>query len=621
MCGVAGFVGRGDRGDLERMMVAIAHRGPDASGLHVDEKNGLHLGHQRLTILDPEDGAQPMWNEDHTVAVSFNGEIYNHAELRRELQTRGHRFSSDHSDTEVLVHGWEEWGRNLPLHLNGMFGFAIWDAGKQVVFLARDRFGEKPLYWARQKGTFFFASELTAIAAHSAFATSFDLLALKKYFAYGFVPSPNAIYQDAHKLSPGHWLQFDLTSDEINVQAWQQFRVDPMAAPPSLEEAAGEVRDLISKSVERRLMSDVPLGVFLSGGIDSSLAAATTCKFRAPQDVQTFSMGFREKSFDESGYARTVADALGTTHSESIFDFSTASDLIPNLLAALDEPLADASILPTYALCRFARSKVKVALSGDGGDELFGGYDTFAALYPANIYKAIVPNIAHKGMRKLAEFLPRSAANMSLDFKLRRFLQGLDQAPELWNPAWLAPLEPGDIENLFEEPIDREDLYSEALGLWRENPDKGIVDKTLEFYSCYYLPDNILTKVDRAAMLNGLEVRSIFLDNDLTDYVRRLPAKYKFDGFNRKTVLKNAARELVPQSILKRPKKGFGIPLKAWLADLSLTDTETEFLNMARHEVATRIRDHKTNQADHRLFLWSWTVLDYFVKTRHSQES
>jgi asparagine synthase (glutamine-hydrolysing) len=613
MCGIAGFAGHGDRGDLERMVRSIAHRGPDGEGLYSGSETGVYLGHRRLAILDPKDGAQPMWNEDATVAVCFNGEIYNHVALRHELESRGHRFASDHSDTEVLVHGWEEWAEDLPLKLNGMFAFAIWDSKQKVVFLARDRFGEKPLYWARQNDTFLFASELSAIAAHRKFNTRYDSLALKKYFAHGFIPSPNAAYCDTRKLPPGHWLRFDLTSRKTEIRHYWRFRIERNAHPPSLDEAAEEVRELILKSVKRRLMSDVPLGVFLSGGVDSSFATAAMCQHQTASDVLSFAIGFKEKSFDESSHAQAVAKKLGTNHRSLILDLEYARDLVTEVLGQLDEPMGDASILPTYLLCHFARTKVKVALGGDGGDELFAGYDPFAALKAASIYQAVMPRFAHHGMRRLAELLPKSATNMSFDFKVRRFLQGLEQAPELWNPVWLAPLETNDIEEVFNEPIDTEELYSEVLSLWREEPDKGLVDKTLEFYSNIYLPDDILTKVDRAAMLNGLEVRSVFLDNDLVEFVSRLPAKYKFDGRNRKIVLKKAAQGLVPKTILDRPKKGFGVPLKPWLNDMDLSANKGLRLGMSESKIDKSIKEHKSKCADHRLFLWSWRVLQEFA--------
>lgn len=609
MCGIVGFVGEGDGGDLSRMLQALAHRGPDGQGTYIDSEKAVHIGHARLSIVDLADGQQPMFNADQTICVSFNGEIYNHQELRGELEAKGHRFRTAHSDTEVLVHGWAEWGEDLPLRLNGMFAFAILDKSRNSLFLARDRFGEKPLFWAQQNQTFYFASELSAIAAHTGFQARYNSLALKKYFAHGFIPAPHAAFQDAHKLPPGCTLTLNLQDHDLQIRPYWRFRIGQMEQVPSLEEAAEEVHSLFMASVKRRLMSDVPLGVFLSGGVDSSYSTAAMCQMRPPQDVKSFAIGFNEASYDESPYARAMAEALNTDHHEEILDIHAAQNLMSHVLGLLDEPMGDPSILPTYLLCRFARTKVKVALSGDGGDELFAGYDPFAALKPAALYHAVMPGFAHKTMRSLAELLPKSSANMSLDFKIRRVLQGLDHGPELWNPTWLAPLEVGDIEDIFNEPVATEDLYSEVLNLWHEDEHKNTVDKTLEFYSNYYLPDDILTKVDRASMFNGLEARSVFLDNDLVDYVRCLPTHYKFDGKNRKIVLKKAAQRLVPESILNRRKKGFGIPLKAWLADMSIESAGAEAFGMETQKVASFISDHQSGQRDHRLFLWNWSVL------------
>ena len=611
MCGIAGFAGSGTRTDLECMTHALAHRGPDGEGFHVDPDHGVYLGHRRLAIVDLDGGAQPMWDRDQTVGVTYNGEIYNHVHLRRELETLGHVFTTDHSDTEVLIHGWKQWREGLALRLSGMFAFAIWDTRSKTLFLARDRFGEKPLYWAQQNGTFLFASELTAIRAHSNFTARIDPLALKKYFAHGFIPSPHAAYQDCHKVPAGHWLRYSTASGDVDVRAYWRFRIEVQDRVPTLDEAAEEVRALLLQSVQRRLMSDVALGVFLSGGVDSSLATAAMCQFIPSEKVQSFAIGFKQKSFDESAHARAMAEALGTTHHERTLDLNGACTLMDEVLSRLDEPMGDGSILPTYLLCQFARTQVKVALSGDGGDELFAGYDPFSALKPAALYHAVMPRFAHKGMRRLAELLPKSANNMSFDFKVRRVLQGLDFGPELWNPVWLAPLEPGDIEDVFNEPVAVEELYSEVLSLWGEDRQKSTIDNTLEFYSNFYLPDDILTKVDRAAMMNGLEARSIFLDSDLVDYVRRLPTRYKFDGKTRKIVLKKAAQGLVPQSILDRPKKGFGIPLKAWLRDLDVTSNGAEAFAMDKAKIDQRIEGHRSGREDHRLFLWSWSVLQH----------
>lgn len=607
MCGIAGFIGRGDQDDLNAMMTAIQHRGPDGSGQFIDSEEPVYLGHQRLAIIDVESGKQPMCNEDGKIWVVFNGEIYNHKKIRYELQEKGHIFATDHSDTEILVHGWEEWGTDLPLKLNGMFAFCIWDRRTNQVFLARDRFGEKPLYWALQNGTFLFGSELTAITKHSTFNNSANKQAIKKFFAYGYIPSPMSILQDCYKLRSGHWLLFDIEDGEIKEQCYWRYRIETLTQPPSFEEAAEEIEALLVQSVKRRMMSDVPLGVFLSGGVDSSAVSAAMCKLISPRDVKSFSIGFQEKSFDESQYARSMAEFLNTDHHERILDLSTAPRLLEDVLNQLDEPMGDGSLLPTYLLCQFASEKVTVALSGDAGDEIFAGYDPFRALKPAGLYESFMPGFGHKIAKSLVDLLPKSQKNMSLDFKLRRVLMGLDYGAEVWNPVWMAPLSLNDIRDLFHEPCDVGEIYAEAIALWDEADDKNYIDKTQEFFTNIYLPDNILTKVDRAAMMNGLEARSIFLDNDLVDFARHLPAHYKFDGTTTKKVLKTALARMVPQHILDRPKKGFGIPMRRWLEDIEVKPNRLSSFDAGAE--ANLMKAHRTGAKDHRFFMWNSLVL------------
>ena len=510
MCGLVGFAGALDHRSLAHMAQSLAHRGPDAAGEYVDEATGVHLGHRRLSIVDIATGEQPMLNETGDVVVIFNGEIYNHVELRRELQQLGHRFQTDHSDTEVLIHGFEEWRENLPGRLNGMFAFAIYDRIRRKIFLARDRFGEKPLFYAVATGFFGFASELQALARHPAVDRSFDHRALQKFFAYGYLPAPNALLRGARKLPAGHWLHYDLDSRIIKIASYWRFSIEADERLGHADEPRliDELEHLLRQAVVRRTMSDVPLGVFLSGGIDSSVIVSSLASSTEAADICTFNVGFQEPSFDELNYARAVAELFGTQHRQEILDFKTARELVPDVLAALDEPMGDASILPTYLLCRFARRTVKVALSGDGGDELFAGYDPFAALKAASLYAHFMPGYAHRAMRSLAELLPRSTANMSLDFRIRRVLRGLSYPASVRLPVWMSPLEPAEIAELFEEPLPLSDLYSEAITIWESSAAKNEIDRALEFFTTLYLQDDRPTKSDRASMQCSLEVRA-----------------------------------------------------------------------------------------------------------------
>src|SRR5581483_6219335 len=492
MCGICGFVGEGDIGQLQAMMDRLRHRGPDAGGRYADSRSRVYLGHRRLSILDIEGGAQPMWNEDGQVGVVFNGEIYNHAELRRELQAAGHTFASDHSDTEVLVHGYEEWGADLPRRLNGMFAFAILDRRAGTLFLARDRFGEKPLYYTATSDFFAFASELRSLGAHARVPTDFDRLAVKKFLAYGYVPAPGALWRGTKKLMPGACLTYSLRGGTLKVNNYWTFHIEPspeLACAPE-QELAEELRRLLAQAVKRRLISDVPLGVFLSGGIDSSAMLAFAAECVPVSALKTFSIGFSEASFDESAYARAVAREIGSEHHERILHMVDARELLTSVLGQLDEPLGDPSILPSYLLSKFARQQITVALSGDGGDELFAGYDPFRALALARFYSSLVPRLLHGGVRRLVELLPISRGNMSLDFKLRRTLRGLSYSAPFWNSVWLGPLEPAELDDLLNEPTDMAELYREALEVWEQSRSPNLIDRTLEFYTRLYLSND-----------------------------------------------------------------------------------------------------------------------------------
>ncbi|HET9904304.1 MAG TPA: asparagine synthase (glutamine-hydrolyzing) [Xanthobacteraceae bacterium] len=611
MCGIAGFAGPGDRDTLAAMTRALVHRGPDGEGFYQDPERAVFLGHTRLAIVDLAGGAQPMANEDESVYVVFNGEIYNHMELRRALIARGHRFRSDHSDTEVLVHGYEEWGADLPVRLNGMFAFAIYDRTRGRLFLARDRFGEKPLSYTARPGFFAFASETRAILAHPRASRSFDSRALQKYFAHGFLPAPHSAFEHCRRLPGGCHLTYDIASGATAVGRYWRFslRPDESLTQADDDRLAEELRALLIEAVRRRLMSDVPLGLFLSGGIDSSAVLAAATALLGRDAVETFTVGFTEPSFDESAQAREVAAALGARHHAQRLDLDGARDLIPEVLARMDEPLGDASLLPTSLLSAFTRRSVTVALSGDGGDELFAGYDPFKALAPAQVYHRLVPAPLHRTMRSLAGLLPISSANMSLDFKLRRALQGLSYPPALWNAVWLAPLEPAELADVFTRPLPAEELYEEVLAVWETGAGKDLVDRTLEFYTNFYLQDGILMKVDRAAMMHSLETRAIFLDNDLVAFCERLPHRFKIRRGARKYLLRRALRGLLPEAVLQRPKKGFGIPLAKWLRSVPASPPLAPVSGVRMEAVAARWQAHRAGRADHRLFLWSWLAL------------
>jgi asparagine synthase (glutamine-hydrolysing) len=609
MCGIAGFAGRGDLQILQRMTAAVSHRGPDADGLWQDESAGVFLGHRRLSIVDLAGGAQPMWTSDGELGVTFNGEIYNHAELRAELKERGCEFATDHSDTEVLLHGYREWGEEFVQRLNGMWAFVIYDRARKRLFGSRDRFGKKPLYYFHEAETFGFASELPALLGHPQAPRQLSALSLKKYFAYCYIPAPRSIYERVWKLPGGHSFRYDLSSRELQTWSYWKYVIEPDTDGTSVAAYEEQIRTLLEAAVKRRLMSDVPLGVFLSGGIDSSAMAALAAKHVPRGQLNTFAIGFNEPSFDESAYARLVAERLGTRHREEILDLDKSVELLPEIVSRLDEPLGDGSLLPTYLLSRFTRQHVTVALGGDGGDELFAGYDPMRALRAAEQYARFIPRPLHMGIRMLAARLPVSHANISFDFKVKRTLMGLSHPPKLWNPVWMSALEPREIGELFQAPTDVEELYSEAINAWDCCAQSDIVDRSLQFWTQLYLQDGVLAKVDRASMMCSLEARSPFLDIEFVNLARRIPHQLKLRGGTTKWILKRALAPLLPKEIIERPKKGFGMPIGRWLREgrFSFDTPAPAGLDLAFAD--RKLQRHIAGKSDERLFLWCWWLL------------
>ncbi len=598
MCGIAGFVGAGDGAVLRRMTDRLVHRGPDAEGFFEKPEAGVFLGHRRLSIIDLSGGAQPMSSVDGQTVIVFNGEIYNHAELRRDLLAKGHPFATDHSDTEVLLCAWAEWGPAMLDRLNGMWAFAILDGRQKRLFIARDRFGKKPLYWFHHQGTFGFASELTSLLRHPLAPCNESEIARVKFLAHALIPAPHTAIEGVFKLPAGHHLTLELDGSAPRIQRWWRYTLDPDPRPKAEPALVDELLEILARATNRRLVADVPLGVFLSGGLDSSTIAALSVRGLPKKTLQTFTIGFHEPSFDESHYAAQVAEFLDTDHHTDTLSLDAALGVMPEIFGRLDEPQGDSSLLPTWLLCRFARSKVTVALGGDGGDELFAGYDPFRALRLAALYEKTVPRPLHEALRLLAARLPVSHQNISLDFKIKRTLRGLDHPARLWNPVWLGALEPSDLARLTGSRFSIEEIYSESIEAWESCASTDPVDRTLQFYTEIYLQDGILAKADRASMMNSLEVRSPFLDIEVADFARRLPHSFKLRGKTTKYLLKRAAEKLLPAAIVHRKKKGFGTPVGAWLRSGRLApEPRTPLLR-------EHLDSHLSGHSDERLHLW-----------------
>ena len=632
MCGITGWANLdsyapppdGARDLLHAMCERMIHRGPDSEGLFVT--TGVALGMRRLAIIDLVTGEQPAYNEDKSVAVILNGEIYNYRELRSELERRGHVFRSA-SDTEVLPHLYEEYGDAMVNELNGMFAFALWDSRRRRLLIARDRFGEKPLYWGVFDETLLFASEPKVLLAHPAVKPALNLNALRQYLSFDYVPAPLSIYEGINKLPAAHKLTVE--NGRVNVERYWRLSYETTAPVPSENEAAERLRELLADAVRMRLVSDVPLGVLLSGGVDSSTVAALAVR-ASSEAVKTFSISFAESSFDESAYARGVAKFLGTDHHEERLSANLAANLVSEIGAWMDEPFSDPSLVPTYLLSRFTRKHVTVALGGDGGDELFAGYPMYAGHRWAEVYKH-VPLALRRGLvEPVIRLLPVKTKNLSFDYKAVRFVTGAKYDTVARHHVWFGSFTPEEQDQLLtREALAASDgrIYASAQLIADECNNDDVVTRMQSVDTQLYLAEDILTKVDRASMAVSLEVRAPFLDPRVAEFAASLPCNYKLRGLKTKYILKKAVHELLPPFVTRRGKKGFGVPVAEWLKEklrpLARDLLSTERVRRAgvfNPEYVARLQDeHERGVANHRKLLWTLLMFELwhesFVET------
>lgn len=623
MCGITGWAYLDSRTPpsdgaeelLRSMCDRMVHRGPDSEGLMVSR--GVALGMRRLAIIDLVTGEQPVYNEDRSIVAVLNGEIYNYRELRQELEGEGHTFLSS-SDTEVLPHLYEVYGTDMVRKLNGMFAFALWDARRRRLFIARDRFGEKPLYWANFDNTLLFASEPKVLLAHPSVRPSLNVQALRQYLSFDYVPAPLSIYAGINKLPAAHTLT--LENGSITVRPYWKLSYTKPENVPSEHDAAAHLQELLADSVRMRLVSDVPLGVLLSGGIDSSTVAALAVR-ASSEPVKTFSISFAESSFDESSYARGVAKLLGTDHHEERLSANLAANLVSEIGSWMDEPFSDPSLVPTYLLSRFTRRHVTVALGGDGGDELFAGYPTYKAHRFAEIYSRI-PGFLKMGLiEPLVHLLPVKTKNLSFDYKALRFITGAKYQDLVRHHVWFGSFTPDEQKQLLTRELLQEsdnDIYRDARKMMRESDADNLIEQMQDLDTRLYLAEDILTKVDRASMAVSLEVRAPFLDWRVAEYAASLPVNYKLRGQTSKYILKRAVKELVPSFVLCRSKKGFGVPVAEWLK-VKLRPLARDLLSPERvrragvfnPEYVTRLQDeHERGVANHRKLLWTLLMFE-----------
>lgn len=598
MCGITGYVdfsSSTNRRSLDSMIGTIAYRGPDSSGRFISKSKKAALGIRRLSIIDLKTGDQPIFNEDSSVVVVYNGEIYNYLKLKRDLIKKGHKFRTK-SDTEVLVHLYEEYGLNVPKYLNAMFAFAIWDENKQELLLARDRAGIKPLYYYHAGRKLIFGSEVKTILAHPDYNKKVDNTALSLYGNFGYIPSDFSVFKGVKKLLPGHALKFSKRGLMIS----KYFELSSNS-----KHDKKKANELLQNAVTSQLISDVPVGVFLSGGIDSSLIAYHITQQK--RKLNSFSISFDEKSYDESNQAQHVAKKLGTKHHSETFTHKDITGLFPVISSKLDEPLADPSLFPTFKVSKLARKHVKVVLSGDGGDELFGGYPTYQAHLMAKWFE-ILPKSVLDSSRLLLSLLPNSHKNYDKKKLATVFMKGLKKSPTERHFFWMRTFFLGE-NNLFDKP--KLDWLSKMLPDLNQFKDITRQMQVLDFYT--YLRDDFLFKVDRASMYNSLEVRVPFLDNDVIDFAFSTDLSHV--GFRRnKIILRDLLKDKLPE-IANRPKKGFGMPIAKWMMD-EIKDFSYQALqnkklydHVDKKEVKRIWNDHQKQRKNNAGTIWMLIML------------
>jgi asparagine synthase (glutamine-hydrolysing) len=630
MCGICGHVAFGnqpvDLAVLEAMNRALVHRGPDDAGVYVDSSQTAGMAMRRLSIIDLATGRQPMSNEDGTLWIIFNGEIYNHRELRRRLEGLGHVFATQ-SDTEAILHAYEMYGDDCVLHLNGMFAFALWDGRRRRLLLARDHLGIKPLFYYAGPDGLVFGSELKAVLTHPSVPRHLNLAGLHQFLALEYIPAPATIFQEIHKLPAGHRLVVE--DGQWRVEEYWDIKFRPVTLTAA--ECAEALLELLRDSVKIRMMSEVPLGAFLSGGIDSSTVVALMSEISG-RPVKTFSVGFGDQTYNELPYARLVAQAFGTQHHEAILEPNIA-DLALQLVAHFDEPFADFSVFPTYLVSQVARQAVTVALSGDGGDEIFAGYDTYRAeQLDHRLYRRLPVQTRRAIMPRLLAAVPPGASKKGVINKLKRFVEGGAFPAQLQHARWM----------LFLNEAQRDDLYRPALkeALTGESATDAIEQAFRRAAGAEplaqqqyvdiktYLAENILAKVDRASMAVSLEARVPLLDHRLVEFAVNLPATAKLHGNQTKSILRRAMSGRLPPAVLNKPKEGFSIPLKHWLRsqlrplmiDLLSTETIRRRGYFSPACVDRWKREHLAGQADHSHRLWALMVFELWHQQVYEAE-
>lgn len=622
MCGIAGIVGDQNSGEtfdlVNRMMSALAHRGPDASGIWQDDL--CTLGHRRLAIIDlSEAGRQPLSNHDKTIWIVFNGEIYNFQILRAELESLGYRFRTG-TDTEAIIYAYEQWGADSLKKLRGMFALALWDQKNKRLLLARDRIGKKPLFYGRFGDRLIFGSELQAVLADQRIARKADAMAIDAYLAWGYIPAPGTAFEGIRKLPPAHWMTYERTADgkwKERIERYWSLEYQPKLSI-SENEAIEVIREKLTEAVRLRLISDVPLGAFLSGGIDSSIVVGLMSKI-SDSPVKTFSIGFEEAEFDETEHAQRIATLCGTDHQKFVVQ-PKALEILPMLVRHYGEPYADSSAIPTFYVSQLTRSQVTVALNGDGGDESFAGYERYLGNRIAEGIRKWPGHSVAAGI--LRRTLPDSLNPKSRLRQMRRFLTVAAQPMATRYGRWIGYFNPEAREKLYNTDY-RKTLNGACGNGWMERlfaqvSELDAADAAMAVDVVSYLPFDLLVKVDITSMANGLEARSPFLDHEVMEFAARLPSDLKLNGTTSKYLLKRAFSEFLPPENVKRRKMGFGVPVGEWfrgplrqlLNDTLLSNDSRTADYINKNQVRTLVDDHLNRHADNAFPIWNLLMLE-----------
>ena len=627
MCGITGISNHHGIGEAEAVIHAmndsLRHRGPDDDGFFIDQN--VALGHRRLAVISPETGHQPIFNEDGTVVAILNGEIYNHLELRCELQKKGHCFTTE-SDTEVLVHLYEEFSESFVSQLQGMFAFAVYDCRRHRLLLARDRLGQKPLFYFVSHDMLVFASELSGLLVHPAMEKELDITAISDYLSLLYVPEPLTIYRHVRRLPPACTMTFSIDAPQPVIQSYWQLDFSQKAAHINFQDASAQLRTLVENAVRKRMLADVPLGVFLSGGLDSAIIAAVAAQIRAPEACDAYTIGFADASYDERTAARATAAAIShlpgmNLHHHELEVAPADFNLLRKLIRHFGQPFADASMLPTFLLSQFTRTGLTVALSGDGADEIFGGYERYIAMRMFHSMQRL-PSLPLYMFKAFAAILPDSGERTFCG-RLRRLSRLFAHTKE---NAYFSLLNrcPASIrQNIFGPRL--RDTANNALPfaeIEKTLTSKDLTERCSELDIHTYMPGDVLTKVDIASMACALEVRSPFLDHELVEFAAALPWDFKLHGNDRKHILKAAFADLLPSEILNRRKRGFGIPLAAWLRTTWRKQAEESLFEgplisegfIERKPLIEIWNAHQSRHSDYSYLLWTLLMLSLFLE-------